>query len=85
MTTSACATTPDTALKGAFEKNCDSVPGYNEIYDAQEKDYIIMAYRVDQGVEEEEEKLPIRYKTIFDSSTNDISYLKDSDNNVEHV
>ena len=44
-----------------------------------------MAYRVDPGVEEEEEKLPIRYKTIFDSSTNDISYLKDSDNNVEHV
>ena len=44
-----------------------------------------MAYRVDPGVEEEEEKLPIRYKTIFDSSTNDISYLKDSDNSVEHV
>ena len=44
-----------------------------------------MAYRVDPGVEEEEEKLPIRYKTIFGSSTNDISYLKDSDNNVEHV
>ena len=43
-----------------------------------------MAYTVDPGVEEEE-KLPIRYKTIFDSSTNDISYLKDSDNNVEHV
>ena len=41
-----------------------------------------MAYRVIQGVEEE--KLP-RYKTIFYSSTNDISYLKDSDNNVEHV
>ena len=45
--------------------------------------YIIMAYRVGQGVEEE--KLPIRYKTIFNSSTNDISYLTDSDNNVEHV
>ena len=42
-----------------------------------------MAYRVGQGVEKE--KLPIRYKTILNSSTNDISYLKDSDNNVEHV
>lgn len=83
--TSACATTLDTALNGAFEKNCDIIPGYHKIYDAQEKDYIIMAYRVDQGVEEEEEKLPIRYKTIFNRSTNDISYLKDSDNNVEHV
>ena len=37
-----------------------------------------MAYGVGQGVEEE--KVPIRYKTIFNSSTNDISYLKDSDN-----
>ena len=82
--TSACATTPDTALNGAFEKNCDIIPGCNKVYDAQEKKHI-MAYRVHPGVEEEEEKLPIRYKTIFDSSTNDISYLKDSDNNVEHV
>ena len=42
-----------------------------------------MALRVGQG--EDEEKLPIRYKKNFNSSTNDISYLKDSDNNVEHV
>ena len=44
-----------------------------------------MAYRVDPDVEEEEEKLPIRYKKFLTAPLYDISYRKDSDNNVEHV